>query len=186
MIENKNDPEFEQKLNELEANAFKSEQLTNLYEVLDILSGTDSNEERINKIYQSILEIALEHLANKLEAKETFKLEDENELYTLRALYEYAINHYSNNDYKGASELFLMLSILTEEPSIKFTMQLHAVASAEHLKFEDFVDTYIDIETLQNDENAIFMDRFKDGAQEYVNSKSSTLQKLYKLYQDKG
>ena len=79
-----------------------------------------------------------------------------------------------------------MLSILTDDSTLIFSMQLHAIASAEHIKFEAFVDRFIDIESLQNDEGAIFMDRFKDGVQEYVNSKADTLKKLYKLYQDRG
>jgi len=186
MIENKNDPQFTQKLNELEQNALKTQKLTDLYEVLDVLSGTESDESRVNNIYQNILEIALELFANKLESKETLNLDDEEELYTLRALYEYAINHYSNSDFKGASELFLMLSILTNNATIVFSMQLHAISSAEHIKFEDFVERFIDLEALQNDEGAIFMDRFKDGVQEYVDSKATTLKELYKLYQDKG
>jgi len=186
MIDNKNDPQFEQKLNELEANALSTQKLKDLYEVLDLLSGSEKDESRVNNIYQNILEISLELFANKLESKEILNLDDEEELYTLRALYEYAINHYSNNDFKGASELFLMLSILTEDATLAFSMQLHAVCSAENIKFDDFVEKFIDIESLQNDEGAIFMDRFKDGAQEYVNSKADTLKTLYKLYQNKG
>ena len=186
MIENKNDPQVTQKLNELEENALNTQKLTDLYEVLDLLSGTESDESRVNNIYQNILEIALELFASKLESKETLNLNDEEELYTLRALYEYAINHYSNNDFKGASELFLMLSILTDDATLIFSMQLHAISSAENIKFEDFVDRFIDLEALQNDEGAIFMDRFKDGVQEYVNSKTDVLKKLYKLYQDRG
>jgi len=79
-----------------------------------------------------------------------------------------------------------MLSILTDDATLIFSMQLHAISSAENIKFEDFVDRFIDLEALQNDEGAIFMDRFKDGVQEYVNSKTDVLKKLYKLYQDRG
>jgi len=185
MVENKNDPQFVLKLNELEQNALQSKRLIDLYEVLDILSGTQDSEERINNIYQNILEVALENLAGKLEQKNLFALDNEEELYTLRALYEYAINHYSNNDFKGASELFFMLNVLVEDSTIRFSMQLHAIGAAEHISFDEFVEKFIDLDALKDDEGAIFMDRYKEGVQEFVNAKTKTLKELYRLYHNK-
>jgi hypothetical protein len=176
IVELQNDPSFLDKLNEMEKSGLEDKNLVSLYDVLDsLLLFQEGNSERINKIYEVILEEALHNLKKRLENETLFSLENQIDHYTLRAIYEYGIDKYSKSLFTEAKELFIMLSILTDNSSFKGAMQIHLVAVLKEISLSDFIEEYIDLEELEKDEDSFFMLYFKDNANSFLHENSELI-----------
>ena len=116
-------------------------------------------------LYGNILELSLELLTNALETKSKLSLKDESQSYTLRALYEYAISHYSSGRYEEAKALFEVLEGTAEEEEFIDAMKIHAAASALHINIDSFIDEYCEVfETLDD----FYIKKFKKKAQKLL------------------
>ena len=101
-------PEFLKYLQETQDDAIKTKNISALYEVLDSLLILDLTEEdRVNLVYNQILEIAFEKIEEALKAEKRLGIEGD-ELYYIRAFYELGIEKWSNEDCSGAKELFFI------------------------------------------------------------------------------
>ncbi|MEA3522359.1 MAG: hypothetical protein U9R50_05245, partial [Campylobacterota bacterium] len=103
------------KIIEFKEKVLKSQQegdIASLYvleqEAHDVLGQSD-----IAGFYANILELALENLTNALEIARRFKLDEVQDFATIRALYEYAIEHYSAGSLSDGAALFEILVGLT-------------------------------------------------------------------------
>lgn len=106
---------------------------------------SDLNDEIEQGIYGNILDLALELLTNALETQDKLSLENEQEKYTLRALYEYAISHYSAKRYNDAKALFEVLEGTSAEKEFIESMQIHAAAAALEIDIDSFIDKYCEV-----------------------------------------
>jgi len=162
------------KIEELKAKileAHKNEDIASLYvleqEVHELL-----DEDMINAYYTNILDLALEKLTNMLEAHIRMDMKNVQDFATIRALYEYAIEHYSAGKAKDASALFEVLSGLTNDDAFSKSLSIHTIASAENLPFENFLESIADIPATQN-AGTFYISHFQNKAQELLdNSKS--------------
>ena len=180
----KNDSVFLQTLKEKETKAINTQDLIQLYEVLDnylVLERKEDNK-TINKIYTVILDKAIENLTQKLETNDFFSFEDEEEHLTLRAIYEYAIEHYSSNAFSDARELFLMLSVMTQNNAFKGAMQIHAIGTIKKMPFDNFLNEFVDIDKINKidktgDEtkNSYFILYFYDNANQFLHENQELL-----------
>jgi hypothetical protein len=135
-----------------------------LYELVE-----NYNEELTDEIeqglYGNILDLALESLTNKLETKDKLSLKQTQEYYVLRALYEYAISHYSDKKFEEAKALFEVLDSIAEEKEFKKAMQIHSLAANLHVEIDSFLDKYCLLKDKMDD---FYIKEFKKEAQELL------------------
>jgi hypothetical protein len=107
------------------------------------------DEDTLHGFYANILDLALEKLTDTLESHRKMDMSEVQDFATTRALYEYAIEHYSAGDIKDASALFEVLSGLTNDEAFSSALKLHWIASAEGIELEDFLENIADLEATQ-------------------------------------
>ena len=118
--------------------------------------------------YANILELALENLTNALESARRFKLDEVQDFATIRALYEYAIEHYSAGSVSDGAALFEILEGLTEDEAFSQAMKIHQLGANEGLNFEDFLEKIADIEATQ-EVGTFYISCFSDDAKHLLN-----------------
>ena len=107
------------------------------------------DEDTLMAYYANILDLALERLTNALENLERLNMEEVQDFATLRALYEYAIEHYSAGSFSDASALFEVLGGLSEDEAFNEAMKIHRRACDGAIPFETFIDEYVDMDAVQ-------------------------------------
>ena len=171
-----NDSVFLAELLERESKAIQTKEIIDLYEILDTLLLFDTDtKERINKLYGLIIEGALANLHKKLKGEQLFDLNNDNDHYSLRAIYEYAIEQYNGNKFHEAKELFIMLSILTENNVFKGAMQIHLISILKEIAFEDFLSRFVDAEKMESTNESFFILYFQDEANKFLHKNSSLI-----------
>jgi hypothetical protein len=117
--------------------------------VLEAQAQEVFDEATIQGYYANILDLALEKLTDTLESHRKMDLSEVQDFATTRALYEYAMEHYSAGQVKDASALFEVLSGMTNDDKFSWSLKLHWLAAAEGISLEDFMQNMADIETTQ-------------------------------------
>jgi hypothetical protein len=168
-----NDPVFLNELQKLESDGIQKSDLIALYDVLDtILLFEREESEKVNKIYEEILKIAFETLHKKLQNRDIFSLDEVSEHLSLRALYEFGIDNFGKKNFEEAKEVFLALSMLSDNPEFRGAMQIHLVGVLKEMVFEEFVDQYIDLESKNE---SYFLLYFKDSANEFLHENKNLI-----------
>jgi len=127
------------------------------------------DEETLHGFYTNILDLALEKLTETLEAHRHMDMTNVQDFATTRALYEYAIEHYSAGDAKNAAALFEVLAGLTNDAAFSSALKLHWIASDEGISLEDFIEKIADIEATQN-AGTFYISAFTKKAQELLDT----------------
>ena len=127
------------------------------------------DEETLHGFYANILDLALERLTDTLEAHRTMDMNEVQDFATLRALYEYAIEHYSAGDNTSASALFEVLSGLSNDEKFSKALKLHQIAADEKLSLDDFLDTIADVDATQQ-MGTFYISEFSKEAQKLLNN----------------
>ncbi|MBA1437740.1 MAG: hypothetical protein FAF05_01915 [Epsilonproteobacteria bacterium] len=164
------------KVEELKAKVLKAQQeadIASLY-VLESQAHEVFDEETLHGYYANILDLALERLTETLEAKTQFDISEVQDFATLRALYEYAIEHYHADQKKDAAALFEILSGLSNDKKFSDAMQIHQAAAQSDLSLDQFLEKIADIATTQEQKSF------------YINAFTKEAQKLLKDSQSKG
>jgi len=135
-----------------------------LYDLVETHHGklTDEMEQGL---YGNILELALELLTNALETKDKLSLKDEQQKYTLRALYEYAVSHYSSKRFADSKALFEVLEGTAKEKNFIESMKIHAAATGAEIEIDDFLDDYCVVNEKMDD---FYIKEFNDKVQELL------------------
>lgn len=141
-----------------------------LYDLVETHHG-ELTDEMEQALYGNILELALELLTDALESKAKLSLNDEKQRYTLRALYEYAISHYSSGRFEEAKALFEVLEGTAEEDEFVDSMKIHAAAASLHIDIDSFIDDYCEINEKLDD---FYIKAFKEKAQKLLNKVKKT------------
>ena len=128
--------------------AQKRSDIASLY-VLEQEAHETFDEETLHGFYANILDLALEKLTETLESHKKINMSEVQDFATARALYEYAMEHYSAGEIKDASALFEVLSGMTNDDKFSWSLKLHWLASAENLTIDDFMESIADIEATQ-------------------------------------
>jgi hypothetical protein len=156
---------------ELKEKILKAQQESNiagLY-VLEQQAHDLLDEETLHGFYANILDLALEKLTDTLEAHRVMDMNEVQDFATLRALYEYAIEHYSAGQYEDAAALFEVLSGLSNDTKFSNAMKLHWGAASQKLPFDNFLDKIADIEATQK-AGTFYISEFQKEAQELLNN----------------
>ncbi len=155
----------------LKEKVFKAQEasdIASLY-VLEQEAHDIFDEETLHGFYANILDLALEKLTDTLEAHRVMDMNEVQDFATLRALYEYAIEHYSANELNDASALFEVISGLSNDKKFSKAMKLHWVATAEKVPFDDFLEKIADLDATQN-MGTFYISEFTKKAQELLDN----------------
>lgn len=158
------------KVENLKAEILKAQQdgdIASLY-VLEQQAHDTFDEETIHGFYANILDLALERLTDTLESHRVMDMNEVQDFATLRALYEYAIEHYSAGKLSDASALFEVLSGLSNDKKFSLALKFHWIASKENLSLDDFLSKIADIDATQN-AGTFYISCFKEEAQKLLN-----------------
>ena len=158
------------KLKEKVLKAQDTSDIASLY-ILEQEAHETFDEDTLHGFYANILDLALERLTETLEAHRQMDINEVQDFATLRALYEYAIEHYSAGELADASALFEVLSGLSNDAKFSSCLKLHWLASAEKLSLDDFIEKIADIEATQK-AGTFYISEFTQEAQKLLlNSK---------------
>jgi len=123
--------------------------IASLY-VLEAQVHENFDEDTLMAFYANILDLALERLTNTLENMERLDMNEVQDFATLRALYEYAIEHYSAGSATDASALFEVLGGISNDEAFSEAMSVHRAGCDAKIPFDDFIDEYVDMNATQN------------------------------------
>jgi len=107
------------------------------------------DEQTLVAYYANILELALENLTDALGSARRMQMADVRDFATLRALYEYAIEHYSAGKASDAAALFEILAGLSDDARFSEAMQRHRACATRLPDFEQFLDDAADLDATQ-------------------------------------
>jgi len=157
----KKDPEFLANIKRLEVECKEEQSIAKGYQLLDAQLIIEAPEDEINEIFTFIVNNAFDRLAEKLSSSQNFEVNDTEDLATARAIYEHGIQRYSENDKKGAKEIFLVLNYVLDHADLKDAMMVHAAAVMAGHTFEDFIENLVDVSAVnENDPLAFFIQTF--------------------------
>lgn len=157
-----------EKLKAKVTNAEQNADIAALY-ILEESAHEHFDEESLYTFYASILDLALERLTETLEAHRVMDINEVQDFATLRALYEYAIEHYSTEKHQDASALFEVLSGLSNDKKFSLALKFHWLASAENISFDDFLQNIADMDATQN-AGTFYISCFTQKAQNLLDS----------------
>ena len=160
-----------QKVEELKVKvleAQKNSDIASLY-VLEEEAHKIFDEETLHGFYANILDLALEKLTDTLESHRKMDMSEVQDFATTRALYEYAMEHYSAGQIKDASALFEVLSGMTNDDKFSWSLKLHWLASAENITLDDFMSKMADIEVTQANKT-FYISGFTKAAQKLLDN----------------
>jgi hypothetical protein len=157
----KRDKNFINDLKKLEKEMKKEKSIDKGYKLLDTKLTIEADKEEINEIFRFIVNQAFDVLADYLIDNKGFNLDKPEELATARAIYEHGIQIYSENDIRGAKEIFLILHHTIEDKELKDAMMIHACAVMAGYKFDNFIEELADTDNIdENEPTACFIKNF--------------------------
>ncbi len=177
----KKNPQFMLDLADREERAVKNGDIVAMYEILDTVVMLDLSAERLNRIYTEILQRVFDRLAEKLSHKEFFDISVEEDLYTLRGIYEHGIERYSENDFKGAKEIFLIIHHVANDRVLSEVMMPHIAAAASKMALDDFIEELVDTDNPSGGERyGFFLTGFKPAVEGFMREKAEVLRNALK------
>lgn len=157
----KKDPQFLDNIKRLEVECKEEQSIHKGYQLLDAQLIIEAPEDDINEIFTFIVNTAFDRLAENLSTSKSFDMSEAEDIATARAIYEHGIQRYSENDIKGAKEIFLVLHYIVDHEELKDAMMVHACAVMAGHKFEEFIENLVDVEGVnENDPLAFFLQTF--------------------------
>ena len=140
----KKDENFLENIKQIEEEMYSQKSISKGYMLLGTKIAIEASEDEINEIFTFIVNTAFDVLAENLTRHKGFSITDPEELATARAIYEHGIQRYSENDIKGAKEIFLVLYHTIEDEDLKDSMMIHACAVMAGHSFDDFIEKLVD------------------------------------------
>jgi len=159
------------KVEELKTKVLKAQQesdIASLY-VLESEAHEVFDEDTIQGFYANILDLALEKLTDTLESHRKMDMTEVQDFATARALYEYAMEHYSAGEPKDAAALFEVLSGLTNDDNFSLALKFHWIAAAESISLDDFMSKIADIDMTQT-KGTFYISAFTKEAQKLLDN----------------
>lgn len=161
-----------EKLKEKILEAQKEADIAALY-ILEQDANEFFDENTLHGYYQNILDLALERLTDTLEAHVKMDMQEVQDFATVRALYEYAIEHYSSGSSEDAAALFEVLSGLTNDSKFSDALKIHWQAAKEGISLNDFIALIADVNAT-GDAGTFYISAFTKEAQKLLNNSKTT------------
>jgi hypothetical protein len=134
--------------------------IASLY-VLEQEAHESFDEETLHAYYANILDLALERLTDALEGPRKMDFNEVQDFATIRALYEYAIEHYSAQKLSDASALFEVLSGISNSKEFSDAMKIHVKAANEAVSLDDFIEKIADVDATQ-ESGTFYISQFQE------------------------
>ncbi len=180
LFQARTNPDFLNYLEEARVKYMKAKDIALMYETLDSMLVLDLDEDKINELYQEILKISFENVEKILAEHKKLDLENEN-LHYARALYEHAIEKWSNDNFQGAKELFFVLANIVEDEILEKALNILIIFLSSNISLDDFYDTKVDLEADVDDEKyGYFIINFRFDNEEFLNENKDILESEYK------
>ena len=157
----KKDENFLANIKQIEDEMYNQKSIDKGYMLLGTKMAIQAPEDEINEIFTFIVNTAFDVLAENLTQHKGFSITDPEDLATARAIYEHGIQRYSENDIKGAKEIFLVLHHTIEDDDLKDSMMIHACAVMAGHSFDDFIEKLVDTSGIdESNPTAFFIQDF--------------------------
>jgi hypothetical protein len=127
------------------------------------------NENEVSGYYKNILDLALERLTDILEAKRKANMQDVQDFSTIRALYEYAMEHYHAGKKTDAAALFEILSGISDDETFSKSLKVHTASARKGISLDDFLEKYADLDATQRSGN-FYICEFTKKAQDLLDT----------------
>ena len=177
--EARTNPEFLKYLEETRVDAIATKNISALYEVLDSFLVLDLDEEKVNDVYQHILQISFENVEKIVNQNRKLKLEGD-DLFYIRAFYEHAIEKWSYENYKGSKELIFVLSNILEDEVLCDALKVHIIALSKNIDLDSFYEKEVDLSIEDEDEKyGYFITNFNYDKKDFLEKNKDTLAKEY-------
>ncbi|MDA3947001.1 MAG: hypothetical protein PF439_10025 [Helicobacteraceae bacterium] len=152
-------------MNEFKEKVLKAQSegdIASLY-VLEVEAQELLEESDLIAYYANILDLALENLTSALENARQMDIAEVQDFATLRALYEYAMEHYSAGKKTDASALFEILAGLCSDATFSESMKIHQLGADAGLTLDLFIATIADVDATHRAHN-FYISHFKKEA----------------------
>jgi len=177
--EARTNPEFLNYLDVKEKEVKESKDISGLYELLDTLLVLDIDEERVHNVYQEILKIAFDNIEDRLKNEKKLSLNDD-DIYFIRSFYEHAIEKWSMGNFKGAKELFFILTQICEDEILVEALNVHLIACALESEMDEYYDENVaEDQTYTEEKYGYFILDFTFDKKEYLEKNIDLLQKQF-------
>ncbi len=111
------------------------------------------DEATITGYYKNILDLTLKKLTDTLEAKTKLDMQNVQDFAAVRALYEYAMEHYHAGKTNDAAALFEILGGITNDENFSKAMQIHTQAALKGIDLDTFLQDYADLSLVEGSGN---------------------------------
>ncbi|QOG12519.1 hypothetical protein [Arcobacter sp. FWKO B] len=175
--EARTNPEFLKFLGEKEQTARESKNIKELYEVLDSMLILDLDPTKIDSIYEEILKISFGRVEEKLANSGTFDI-DTDEFFCARALYEYAIEQWSNKNYRGAKEMFFILFSLLNDIKLQNALMVHILNTHKSINLDDFYTKVAHSSQNEDEKYGYFITNFDFDIEDYLSKNSKFIDEI--------
>ncbi|RBQ32639.1 hypothetical protein CRU92_02690 [Arcobacter sp. FW59] len=183
LFQARTNPDFLKYLEEARLNSIKSKNIALMYETLDSMLVLDLDEDKVNELYQAILKIAFDNVEKIIEKKVKLSLEEDNFFYT-RALYEHAIEKWTNENLKGAKDLFFVISNITDDEILQKSLNVLLIFLSKDTDFDTFYDKYVFSDsTIEDEKYGYFITSFNFDKDDFLKQNSEILEQEYKNLQ---
>jgi len=180
----KKDEEFLANIKRLEKECKEEQSIEKGYKLLDAQLIIEAPEDEINEIFTFIVNNAFDRLAEKLTTSQNFDMSNTEDISIARAIYEHAVQLYSENDKKGAKEIFLVLYHTVDNERLKDAMMVHACAVMAGYSFESFIEELVDVDGVDvHDPLAFFIQTFSQPVDILLNMFAKQVKKAKKELQ---
>ncbi|RXJ91156.1 hypothetical protein CRV01_02440 [Arcobacter sp. CECT 8983] len=177
--EARTNPEFLDYLETTRINAIAAKDIAALYEVLDSMLILDLDEEKINSVYQTILETSFEKVEVIVNNNQKLSLEND-QLFYVRALYEHGIEKWSYDNFDGAKDLLFVLSNIVEDETLKESLLVHIIALTNKVSLEDFYEKEVNLNACNSEEKyGYFITSFNNDIKTLLEDNSELLKKEF-------
>ena len=183
LSEARTNPDFLKYLEEARVNSIKSKNIELMYETLDSMLVLDLDEEKINSLYEEILKLSFLSVEKLLNKNEKLDLSEPNIFY-IRALYEHAIEKWTNENFTGAKELLFVIANIIDDNILKDALNCMIIFLNKELNFDEFYDGFVDLESNNSDEKyGYFLINFNFKTVDFLKDNQNILEQEYKNLQ---
>lgn len=177
--EARTNPEFLAYLEHREKEVMESKSISGLYEVLDTLLVLDLDEQRIHRVYEEILKVSFDKIEERLKDEKKLSL-DNDDIFFIRSFYEHAIEKWSMNNFKGAKELFFILTQIIEDEKLVDSIAIHLLICAKEIDMDQFYEHKVIHEQPNSDDKyGYFIMNYQFDTKNYLNEHSNLLEEQY-------
>ena len=181
--EARTNPDFLKYLEEATKNSIKSQNIELMYETLDSMLVLDLDETKINSLYEEILKLSFLSVEKLLNKNEKLNFDNPNIFY-IRALYEHAIEKWTNENIVGAKELLFVIANIIDDKILKNAIDCMIIFLNQDLNFDEFYDDFVDFEKENDDEKyGYFLINFNFNIDVFLNKNQNILEEEYKNLQ---